>query len=248
MGFSMRNSYYGGFVLLHYGWFAKESSFIRKQKIHGRLFSFLGLETNQLESNTMKTGWSFEGKNGMTGDLSYNYSIEILTDTLEFNENTCISPGDYHYHFLSTEYMLPPNSPIRAMIMTELGSFYDGWKASATLMPTMSVTSSIDLGGTYRLDYIDIPDRNMKFINHIVGVRALFTFTTKLSLAGFVQYNTDSESIVSNVRFRYNPREGVDFYLVYNEGLNSNPYRHTPYLPVSDSRTVMAKFTYTWGL
>ena len=248
MGFEMRDSYSGGFFLFHYGWFAKESSFIRKQKIYSMLFTFRSLETNQLDSNTIKSGWSFEGKNGMTGDISYNYSIEILTDTLEFNDNTCISPGDYHYHYLSTEFMLPPNSPVRATIMTEAGSFYDGWKVSATIMPTMSITPSIDLGGTYRLDYIDIPDRNMRFVNHIAGVRALLTFTTKLSLAGFVQYNTDSESVVSNVRFRYNPREGVDFYLVYNEGLNSNPYRHTPYLPVSDSRTVMAKFTYTWGL
>ncbi len=32
--------------------------------------------------------------------------------------------------------------------------------------------------------------------------------------ACFVQYNTAIDDVIANVRFRYNPREGIDFYLV----------------------------------
>lgn len=248
MGFEFRDNYTAGFLLTHYGWFAPEESFIRKQKIYGWVFAFQSLETGILDSGTVKTGWSFEAKNGMTGDLAYNFGREVLTDTLEFNDEACVAPGEYHYHYLSTDWMLPPGSPVMAMINTEAGSFFDGWKISTSAMPTWPVNETLDLSGTYRLDWVNFPARNMGFVNHILGVRALLTFTAKTSLMGFVQYNTGIESVISNVRFRFNPREGVDFYLVYNEGLNTNPYEYRPQMPISGSRTVMAKFTYTIGL
>ncbi len=247
MGFQMRDDYSAIFLLGHYAWFAKESSFIRKQKFYTRAFVFKSLLTDQLDSQTVKAGWSFEGKNGMLGDIGLNSSLDVLTDTLEFSDEVFISPGSYQYNYVSSEWMLPPTSPLIAIIKTETGSFYDGWKLSSTLMPTYSISTSFDLSGTYRLDWVSIASRNMGFLNHILGVKALLTFTTKTSLAAFVQYNTAIENVSSNIRFRYNPREGVDFYLVYNEGLNTNPYSHSPYLPVNDNRTLMAKFTYTWG-
>jgi hypothetical protein len=86
----------------------------------------------------------------------------------------------------------------------------------------------------------------MSFTNHILGVRGLLTVTTKTSLTAFVQYNTAVNKIVTNVRFRYNPREGNDFYIVYDEGLNSALSRETPRLPVSAGRTLLLKYTYTF--
>ena len=114
-------------------------------------------------------------------------------------------------------------------------------------MPIWSANASIDISGTYRFDWIKFPDRGISFKNHILGVKGLWTFNTKISLATFVQYNTAIDDVIANVRFRYNPREGVDFYLVYNEGVNTDPYSRVPKLPVSDNRTLMAKFTYTFG-
>jgi hypothetical protein len=49
-------------------------------------------------------------------------------------------------------------------------------------------------------------------------------FDTKLSAAAFVQYNSAANLVTGNFRLRYNPREGVDFYLVYDESLNSDRY------------------------
>ncbi|MFA5816657.1 MAG: hypothetical protein WC865_13675 [Bacteroidales bacterium] len=46
----------------------------------------------------------------------------------------------------------------------------------------------------------------------------------------------------------WNPREGNDFYIVYDEGLNSRITREVPYLPYSSGRTVLLKYTYTFRL
>ncbi|MBW6498460.1 MAG: hypothetical protein K0B09_08745, partial [Bacteroidales bacterium] len=98
------------------------------------------------------------------------------------------------------------------------------------------------------LDYVDFPERDMRFTNHIVGFTGLMTLTTTTSLATFIQYNTAIKRVIGNVRFRYNPREGNDFYIVYDEGLNTEIHRLTPSLPFSSGRTILLKYTYTFKL
>ncbi|HCC71062.1 MAG TPA: hypothetical protein DEQ09_07930 [Bacteroidales bacterium] len=71
---------------------------------------------------------------------------------------------------------------------------------------------------------------------------------TKLSISAFIQYSSVSEFITSNIRLRYNPREGNDLYIIYDEGFNTDRYREIPVMPVSRIRTIMLKYTYTFIL
>jgi hypothetical protein len=73
-------------------------------------------------------------------------------------------------------------------------------------------------------------------------------FSTRLSLSAFIQYNTAINKVISNVRFRYNPKEGTDLYIVFNEGRNTLLEREVPHLPLYDQRSIMIKFTYTFEL
>lgn len=84
--------------------------------------------------------------------------------------------------------------------------------------------------------------------NHIVGIKALYMLNTKLSVIAFIQYNTAFGGIISNLRFRYNPREGNDFYIVFNEDRNTDLNLETPSLPVYNLRTIMIKYNYTFNL
>ncbi len=247
MGFLRKNGYIGGYIMGQYGWMPGESSSLIRHKIKSEFMNYHIPSTLALETISLKTAWSFEGRNGMYGSVGHNYALEVLTDTLEFNSDTRILPGRYPFHYISGEFMVPPSSPVVGMLMTEVGQFYDGFKFSTTVMPTWSVSAGFDLSATYRFDRVLIPGRDIAFTNHIAGIKTLFTFTTKTSMAAFVQYNTDVNAVIANLRFRYNPREGVDFYLVFNEGRNTDPFSRYPELPVSDTRTVMAKMVYTWG-
>jgi hypothetical protein len=69
------------------------------------------------------------------------------------------------------------------------------------------------------------------------------------SVFGFIQYNSAREVVVANLRYRYNPSQGHDLYLVYNERLNSDraagPER--PRLPRSGQRAAVLKYNYTFN-
>ena len=84
--------------------------------------------------------------------------------------------------------------------------------------------------------------------NHIIGIKALYMLNIKFSVNAFIQYNTAINEVYSNIRLRYNPKEGNDLYLVFNEGRNTNLTREIPVLPAYSSRSVMIKYTYTFNL
>jgi hypothetical protein len=157
-----------------------------------------------------------------------------------------VPPGRYSFNSISAIYNTSSSNALSASLLIDAGSFYDGWKISFSAAPMLNIGSGFDLGLTYALDVVNFPVRKIKFTNHIVGTRALLTLTTKTSLLAFVQYNTAVDKFSTNVRFRYNPREGNDFYIVYDEGLNTNIMRENPALPHSAGRTILLKYTYTF--
>jgi hypothetical protein len=150
--------------------------------------------------------------------------------------------------YFTTAYSSSRAKSLTYSVSTTAGWFFDGWRLSFYASPLLKVGTDFDFGLTYYLDYVDFPEREMRFTNHILGFKGLMTLTTSTSLAAFLQYNTAIDRVIANVRFRYNPREGNDFYLVYDEGLNTDLNRLTPALPYSAGRTVLLKYTYTFRL
>ena len=74
-------------------------------------------------------------------------------------------------------------------------------------------------------------------------------FSTKLSVSAFIQHNSADHITVGNLRIRYNPKEGNDLYIVFNETWNSDIHREIPSLLDTENRTILFKYTYTfvWG-
>ena len=104
------------------------------------------------------------------------------------------------------------------------------------------------LGGSYELNRVRFEDRGQEFTSHIGRVRSDLTFTTRTSASAFAQYNSAGDVVVLNVRFRYNPSEGTDLYIVWNESLNSDRYAVDPDKPLSQERTLLLKYARTFTL
>ena len=83
---------------------------------------------------------------------------------------------------------------------------------------------------------------------HVGRLRVRAALDTRWSLSSFLQLNSAAEAGLANLRLRYNPREGTDFYLVINEGFNTNRLVTSPARSFTSQRTVLAKYTYTFAL
>jgi hypothetical protein len=249
IGFERKQSYHGPIATIRYGWLSDSTSFLRNHSLSLSVYNYWNAIAGLHETTNAAMTWSWVTKKFYQGSISTNWFTEDLKNTLILGNNQAnVPPGRYSFAYATLLYATSTSHQLSSTISSTAGSFYDGWRLSFTAVPKLKIGTDFDFGLTYYLDYVNFPERDKSFTNHIFGVKGLMTLTNKTSLASFVQYNTAIHRIIANIRFRYNPREGNDFYIVYDEGLNTNRQRITPILPFSTGRTILLKYTYTFRL
>ena len=69
--------------------------------------------------------------------------------------------------------------------------------------------------------YLTQPWNNTRFL--LIGPRIDITFTNKVFLTTFVQYNSQRKNINLNTRFQWRYRPAFDLFLVYTDNYYSSP-------------------------
>ncbi|MEA1886572.1 MAG: DUF5916 domain-containing protein [Bacteroidota bacterium] len=247
MGFESRRNYSRYGLVISYNWI-NDNSWLYN---HGfSLESYLYSDNlNEItETSAVDFGWNFESRAGMTGGLDAIMSYENLLEDFNPYPELSIPSGEYRFLFFEGNIYSPRGRSFVIGTTFSTGKWYDGWSNSITLTPSVIIKQRLQLDGTYLYSMASLPERDQEFHSHIVRLRGQLVFNTKLSMSAFVQYSSISKLIPANVRLRYNPREGNDLYIIYDEGFNTDRYRLVPALPVSKLRTIMLKYTYTFIL
>jgi len=246
IGFEMIDDFIASGSSLTYTWISPEVSWLQSHNIQFFNYFFYRVPNYSLMMYNLSPTWFFSSKNSWMGSIGPVFRIDQLEEEFELTDSVVVPVGKYQY--LSGELMLqtPGTHSFYTILMFAGGGYFDGYKISPSIQPKWNLGTSVELGGIYRLDLIRFPDRDQSLNNHIAGLQALYMFSTKLSLSAFVQYNSAINKVLSNVRFRYNPKEGTDLFVVFNEGRNTWLDREVPNLPVYDQRNITVKFTYTF--
>jgi hypothetical protein len=248
MGFEMREDFsrFGNRVL--YGWLPGEKSFLSQHYIFTDGYVYFRNEDNSLESAEVGPGWGFLTKPGWNGELALKMYRESMREEISFFDKVFVPPGDYSFYGLKGYVQTPFGKLLSATMTIDAGSFYDGWRATVGIRPVWGISSDLTLSGYYEFSRVDFSKRQQALTAQIGQVRLLATLSTKFSASAFIQYDSALDQVTANVRLRFNPREGNDLYLVFNEGLNTNRGREIPYRPYYSGRAVMIKYSYTFVL
>ncbi len=198
-----------------------------------------------LESAELGPQYFFILKAGGFVFVNPKVQFEDLRESFELSDDAEVPQGRYTF-YAATLFYEPPPRLFRVGLSANVGTFYDGWRLTGGLRPTWTLSRFLELSGEYQLNRVRFPDRDEQFSGDIFRLRARASLNTHLSANTFVQYNSASDAVGVNVRLRYNFREGNDLYLVYNEALNTDRNRETPFLPLTDTRTILVKYTYTF--
>jgi hypothetical protein len=246
IGFQHRDDYhlYGG--SFNYTWLMGEDSPIMKHGPGFRNFSFISQTRGMYESIQNTLYYELQLKSAWAAQAGLSYNFEHVFEVFEISDDADVPMGEYWYPSVEGMIMTPMTKRAWAMLLMEGGGFYDGTYVSLTLMPNISFSSSFVISGSYVLNRVDFSARYQHFLAHIGRLKALYMFSTKISASAFVQYNSAVQTLTSNFRFRYNPREGNDLYLVYNEGTNTDIEDDILNIPRMADRTLMLKYTYTF--
>jgi hypothetical protein len=248
VGFLRRNNIQGFGSRLQYGWIPGEESKFFSTRAMFSARRYARVSDGQLESMEISPGVFFMTNNGFGSFVEIKYMKEGVEEDFDLSDEVMVPAGVYEFVALESRIFTPSSKPIAAMIRLEAGGFYDGNIISVEASPILNLSASLQLSGAYEFNIINFPDRDQSLQSHIARVSVLYMYSTKLSASAFVQLNNANEVFIGNFRLRYNPREGNDFYLVFNEYRGFMETETFPEKPPYYNRAVMLKYTHTFRL
>jgi hypothetical protein len=228
-----------------WGWLYTSGTWIQSQKvsINGQLYK--KNKDWSTESGDIGLGWEFSSRNNWRGEIKYAHAVEGVAEEFEVGD-VDIPVGRYEFDVVAIDGSTPFSLPIRLQFGGYIGTYFDGEGYALNFAPTWTISPSVELEGRYEYTHADFDSRNQKLRLHLGGVKTRFMFSNALSAILFVQWNSDTDEVVSNFRIRYNPREGNDLYIVYNDNMNIDRQREIPTLPLYSVQSLVLKYTYTF--
>jgi hypothetical protein len=146
-------------------------------------------------------------------------------------------------------YLMPSGAKLRTSADFRTGTYFDGRRTQVIVSPTWNVSPHLELGGDYQMSLLRFDSRGESVNIHLARLRVRTALNAQASGNAFVQYNSTTNRVDVNVRFRYNVAEGTDLWVVYNEGLDTDRAFDTvarPAAPLSISRALIVKYSHTF--
>ncbi|HZY82106.1 MAG TPA: DUF5916 domain-containing protein [Cyclobacteriaceae bacterium] len=195
-----------------------------------------GLMTDQLANLSYQINFL----NTSSVQVMYNYIFQRLTNSFNPINDEFIkyrTGEEFGWNNITAFYISDQRKVFRYNLQTTFGEFYNG--SNANVNGEVNYRYQPYGALSVRFDYNDIrlPGLYGKEKQFIVSPRMDLTFTDKLFLTTFLQYNTRADNVNLNARFQWRYKPASDFFVVYTEN-------YLPQTFASKSRALVFKFTY----
>lgn len=230
---------------LEYIWFPYTDSPIQSHGFQNKMIGIWNSETREFETFDNNLFWEALFRSGSRMIINFKIMEENLQNSFSVGEVE-IEPGRYRFAYVDANFQSPSGRPFQMGITGMAGGYYGGRQVGGELFSSWTLSAYLTLRIEYVYNFVKVEKR--RYRPHVARFRLRAALDRSLSAGVFIQYNSDLRQLSSNIRIRYNPSEGVDFYIVYNEGINTSSNDEFPPLPRTLGRSILLKFNYTFIL
>ncbi len=124
---------------------------------------------------------------------------------------------DYHYFLARAEYSTDRRKKFYAEFGPTAGSFFNGSRIGFSLQTTYRFQPYGFIALNVNYNKVKLQDPFVPANVWLIGPRLDLTFTKKLFLTAFFQYNNQQENLNINTRFQWRFAPVSDFFLVYTD-------------------------------
>lgn len=245
LGFENRKNYWRLGDEIFYNFWMPEESKLQKIDVSLQSRAFISYETNELESSQISPEISIVGKNEFLLNTSFDMIFDHPRDTFDLSDDIFIVPDKYYNNTINLSYSSPRINLFVLTMNYSQGGYYGGEIQSPGIGFNYLPSKYLQLDFFYEYNNIKIPGFPM-YESHLGRFILTSSLNVKWTLSAFLQYNSNQNLWILNSRLRYNPKDGVNLYIVYNENFNSDIYRESPALPKSDSHSFVIKYSHTF--
>ena len=193
------------------------------------------LDTRKLQN---RYGLVFENSDELQVEHTRNY--EFLDLPFDITRDVTIPVGGFTFEDVLTTYELGRQRKLSGRLTFQHGGFFGGSKTSLGIGGggrggRLELTPKISLEPGMSINWIDLPQG--RFTTNLITTRTTYTFTPLMFFSGFLQYNSGSENVSANLRFRWEYQPGSELFVVYNEPRDTL----SPHFPRFENRSVIVK-------
>jgi len=210
-----------------------ESAVVRNLVFATNFNYFENGTTGQIETRSEDFTAGIQFENNGSASLTMTRTLDRLTESDRI-QGIPLRPGDYLYTDYAAGFRTDGTEVISGNASINWGEFWDGTRTSFNGGLVVKPNEHLNVGLSYSRNRLDLSNGTAR--TDLVGTRLVYGFTSRVFLNAFVQYNSTTREVSSNIRFKFNYRPLSDFFIVYNDRrdtLNG--------LPID--RTLIVKFT-----
>jgi len=203
-------------------------------------------QSGRVDTGKIQPFLQLESKLGVIWKLSSNTQYENVETDFSLGDDADIPVGRYWATEGALEMRAARAWPVRPNITVTAGEFFDGNRFGVSTNVTLPTGPHLEVVGGWEWNRIRFDTRGQSFDSQLLRLTLRGAVNTKISIDAFAQYNSLTDQLTTNIRFRYNFREGQDLWLVWNEGLNlERDVLGVPRLPFEDVGTLTVKYSHT---
>lgn len=237
------SGYYSGFSRVEGRLFPKSNKISNMGPFAEITFTNISGWRNRDKS--IKVGYTITFFNTSKFDIGADNSFQQLTRNFNpINANvyeSFLKGESFEWNRASINYTSDQRHRLTYKIGGSVGSFYNGTNnnINGQLSYRFQPYGSFSL----QFDYNDInlPESYGKEELFLISPKLDVTFTDKLFLTAFAQYNDVTENVNLNTRFQWRYKPASDFFIVYTENYLSDNF-------VNKNRALVLKWTYWFNI
>jgi hypothetical protein len=154
---------------------------------------------------------------GFTAGVSNSYEFLARSERIS---GALFPAGRYPYTDYLLSYRFGSQRPLQGNVSVRWGEFYTGDRLSVGVgNGRVEVSPRVSVEPSLEFNWLDLPQQTEpnQYDQHVARTRVTFTMTPRAYVSGLVQYNSGSEAVSGNFRFRWEWAPGSELFLVYSE-------------------------------
>lgn len=198
----------------------------------------------EYNKQTLQLDFEFQSDDLLT--IYANKYFENIPNMYNIFKSHILQKGEYDYYRCGLSINSKPGRFFSGNLNLSLGEFYDGNMIEVNPSINWKVNKNLTITQFYSTNFVEL--QSGKFTTQLFRTVFNYSFNTRLSLSGSVQYNNSSETVLLNLRAAYIPSDGIAVYLIINSNTeNSELFRET-ILSEETSKMVLLKFNYLFKI
>jgi hypothetical protein len=176
--------------------------------------------------------YGVEFRDGGTLNARLNSTYERLETPFAVGPGLRIEAGEHAFDSVSIDYRSDQSAMLSGGVGLEAGEYWTGRQRVAEGSLRFRLNEHVAASASLTRNVINLPQGT--FAANLARFRLDWSFTPRMFLNAFVQYNGEADSWLSNIRFNLIHRPLSDIYVVWNETR----------MPGDTQRALMLKYTH----